>query len=100
YGHPFSETPNLDRLASEGVRFDRAYASTPLCSPWRASFLTGQYMSANGWTGNEQYAERHPNLDDALMWHEVLHDAGYQTGYVGKYHLDTSLGAGNPENRN
>src|SRR5690242_479959 len=69
YGHPFSETPNLDRLANEGVRFDRSYASTPLCSPYRASLLTGQYMSANGWTGNDQYAARPPDLDDATMWH-------------------------------
>lgn len=100
YGHPFSQTPNLDRLASEGARFDRSYATTPLCSPWRASFLTGQYMSANGWTGNDQHAARAPNLDDATMWHEVLNGAGYRTGYVGKYHLDSWMGDGNPDNRN
>ncbi|HEX6960269.1 MAG TPA: sulfatase-like hydrolase/transferase, partial [Lacipirellula sp.] len=99
YGHPFAQTPNLDQLAAEGVRFDRSYATTPLCSPWRASFLTGQYMSANGWTGNDQHAARAPDMDDAVMWHEVLNDAGYRTGYVGKYHLDSWMGAGNPENR-
>jgi N-acetylglucosamine-6-sulfatase len=99
YGHPFSETPHLDQLAAQGVRFDRSYATTPLCSPWRASFLTGQYMSANGWTGNDQHAARRPNMDDAVMWHEVMNDAGYRTGYVGKYHLDSWMGAGNPDNR-
>lgn len=100
YGSPFEGiTPNLDRLAADGVRFDRSYATTPLCSPWRASFLTGQYVSAHGWTGNDQHAARAPDMDDATMWHEVLQDTGYRTGYVGKYHLDTWMGAGNPDNR-
>ena len=47
-GHPFIETPNMDRLAREGARFTNAFATTPLCSPSRASFLTGQYPHTNG----------------------------------------------------
>src|SRR5688572_29998532 len=47
-GHPFIETPNMDRLAREGVRFANAFATTPLCSPSRASLLTGQYARTNG----------------------------------------------------
>jgi len=51
-GHPFAETPNIDRLAAEGARFLNAFASTPLCSPSRASILTGQYVRTNGIVDN------------------------------------------------
>src|SRR5262245_14743443 len=51
-GHPFIETPNMDRLAGEGARFTSAFAVTPLCSPSRASFLTGQYPHINGIVDN------------------------------------------------
>ncbi|MCU0648382.1 MAG: sulfatase-like hydrolase/transferase [Gemmatimonadaceae bacterium] len=51
-GHPFVETPHIDRLAAEGARFLNAFASTPLCSPSRASILTGQYVRTNGIVDN------------------------------------------------
>src|SRR5687767_3645694 len=51
-GHPFVETPNIDRLAAEGTRFLNAFAATPLCSPSRASILTGQYVRTNGIVDN------------------------------------------------
>ena len=51
-GHPFVETPNIDRIANEGARFLNAFASTPLCSPSRASFLTGLYAHTNGIVDN------------------------------------------------
>ena len=52
YGHPFVLSPNADRLAREGARFRNAFVTTPLCSPSRASFLTGQYAHKHGITDN------------------------------------------------
>src|SRR5262245_15097088 len=51
-GHPFLETPNMDRVAREGMRFTNAFATTPLCSPSRASLLTGQYARTHGIVDN------------------------------------------------
>jgi arylsulfatase A-like enzyme len=51
-GHPVLETPHMDRLAREGMRFENTFATTPLCSPSRASFLTGQYAHTNGIVDN------------------------------------------------
>ena len=48
YGHPHLETPNIDRLAEQGVRFDRAYVQSPICGPARASMYTGRYVSSHG----------------------------------------------------
>ena len=48
YGNGFNETPNLDRLAAQGMRFSQAYAAAPVCSPYRASFLTGQTIPFDG----------------------------------------------------
>src|SRR5262245_18226986 len=53
-GHPFVKTPNTDRIAREGLRFRNAFVTTPLCSPSRASFLTGQYVHKHGIVGNEK----------------------------------------------
>ena len=54
------QTPNIDRLANEGVRFDRAYCTTPFCSPSRASIVTGQYPHENGIVQNKRY-QQYPN---------------------------------------
>jgi arylsulfatase A-like enzyme len=81
-GHPFIETPHMDRLASEGARFTNAFATTPLCSPSRASFLTGQYPHTNGIIDNTA-RESH-----ALpVFPLELQKAGYRTGFFGKWHM-------------
>ena len=79
---PWFKTPNMDRLAAEGVRFRNAFVVNSLCSPSRACFLSGKYSHANGVCDN-----RTP-LNDRLATHAtLLRAAGYSTGYVGKWHM-------------
>src|SRR5690348_8581814 len=59
YGSRFYETPNLDRLAKQGMRFTNAYAAAPLCSPTRASIMTGKYPARLGMTNITQYRAEH-----------------------------------------
>jgi N-acetylglucosamine-6-sulfatase len=81
-GHPFIDTPNMDRLAREGARFLNAFAVTPLCSPSRASFLTGRYPHTNGIIDNTARPSH------ALPAFPVaLQKAGYDTGFFGKWHM-------------
>ena len=81
-GHPFIETPHMDRLAREGARFTNAFATTPLCSPSRASFLTGQYAHTNGIVDNIS------RQSHALpVFPLELQKAGYRTGFFGKWHM-------------
>jgi arylsulfatase A-like enzyme len=75
-------TPNLDRLASQGVSFSNAVSTMPLCAPHRASLFTGKYPSSTGMVINE--LRMNPN--HRSIGH-VLTDAGYETGYIGKWHL-------------
>lgn len=82
-GNPCIRTPNIDRLAFEGARFDNAYVSFPLCCPWRASFMTGKYAHSTGLVANH-YAI--PLGQDFLA--EIFRNAGYRTGYIGKWHLN------------
>ncbi len=81
-GHPFVETPHMDRLAREGARFLNAFATTPLCSPSRASFLTGQYAHTHGILDNTA----RPSGDLPIFPRE-LQRAGYRTGFFGKWHM-------------
>src|SRR5437764_1369935 len=75
-GHPFVKTPNIDRIAREGVRFNRAFVTTPLCSPSRASFLTGQYAHHHGVSDN---TARDKLSHQLITFPRLLHDAGYET---------------------
>ncbi len=83
-GHPFIKTPHIDRIAQEGARFRNAFMTTPLCSPSRASFLTGQYAHAHGITDNVDRSAASHNL---VTFPRLLHDAGYATAFIGKWHM-------------
>lgn len=91
YHHPVLKTPNLDKMAQHGLRFDRFYAGAPVCSPTRASVLTGR---ANDRTGVEShgYALRRQEITIA----KILGGAGYATGHFGKWHLNALRGPGVP----
>lgn len=84
---PWLNTPNMDRLATGGVRFRNAFVVTSLCSPSRASFLTGQYGHFNGVTGN---GSDFPLTN--LTCASLLTKAGYATGYFGKWHMGEQRG--------
>lgn len=84
---PWLKTPHLDRLAQEGVRFRNAFVVNSLCSPSRASFLTGMYGHRNGIVNNST-----PFPADAVTYASILKAAGYTTGYVGKWHMDRQKG--------
>ena len=110
YGSKFCETPNLEKLAKRGMMFTQAYAANPLCSPTRASIMTGMYPARVGITQPHCHLPA-VHLQAALAWKslpyerarqvssatrlnteyytlaEALHDAGYATGHFGKWHL-------------
>lgn len=83
-GHPYLKTPNIDRLATEGITFQDAFCSTPLCSPSRANFLTGQYAHHNGITDN---TARDAQSHQLQTFPRLLDAAGYETAFFGKWHM-------------
>ena len=83
-GHPYIKSPNIDRIGKEGAMFRNAFMTTPLCSPSRASFLTGQYAHTNGIIDNvDRSAASHRLVTFPLL----LHQSGYETAFVGKWHM-------------
>ena len=83
-GHPYMKTPHVDRLAREGAMFERAFHTTPICSPNRASIVTGQYASRHGIIDNvarDATSHRLPN------YHLELQRLGYETAHIGKWHM-------------
>ena len=106
YGSSFYETPNIDKLAKDGMRFDHAYAAAAVCSPTRASIMTGKYPARLHLT---DYIPGHkpkrrlvtPKMQQGLPLEEVtlaesLKAAGYATGHFGKWHLNGIRGPGVP----
>ena len=88
HGHATCRTPALDRIAVEGVDFSRAYTCCGLCSPARASIMTGLYPHTHGLLTNTHDYQTQERLDPSLRtFAHHLQDAGYRTGYVGKVHL-------------
>lgn len=85
-GHPVVETPRLDRLSDEGVHFPNAFVTTSLCSPSRASFLTGTYAHTHGVKNNLT-----PWNNQNVTFLELLKTAGYSTAFIGKWHMPGSL---------
>ena len=83
YGHPELHTPNIDRLAEEGIRFERAYTACPVCGPARSAIFTGTYPHTNGSWGNDM-----PLGANIKTVGQRLQDNGFRTAYIGKWHLD------------
>ncbi|HVJ47197.1 MAG TPA: sulfatase [Luteolibacter sp.] len=79
---PWLKTPSLDKLKAQSATFRNAFCTTSLCSPSRASFLTGQYTHNHGVTNNHT-----PLATDSNTYATVLKENGYRTGYVGKWHM-------------
>src|SRR5262252_8445008 len=81
YGSRVNKTPNLDRLAKEGIRFDRCFAVNSICTPSRATILTGKYSHMNGVPVFNRFDGSQPTVA------KYLQASGYYTGMIGKWHL-------------
>jgi arylsulfatase A-like enzyme len=93
YGHPIIQTPNIDSLASDGLRFTSNYSPSALCSPSRAGLLTGRTPYRSGiksWIPHDSGVYLR---DEEITLAEVLRDAGYSTAHIGKWHLNSDLGS-------
>lgn len=83
-GHPYMKTPHIDRLAHEGALFERAFHTTSICSPNRASIVTGQYASRHGIIDNVARGAMSHRLPN---YHVELRKLGYETAHIGKWHM-------------
>ncbi len=93
YGHPLAKTPNIDRLAARGVRFDRAYVQYPVCNPSRSSFLSGLHPDQTGVLDNRTILrDKRPNV---VTFPQLLKEHGWHTAAYGKiFHLGGNRNAG------
>lgn len=94
FGNPDASTPNIDRMAAEGIAFEQFYVNSPICSPSRVAISTGQYPQRWGITSYLAYRDRNKErglenwLDpEAPMLARSLKEAGYRTGHFGKWHM-------------
>jgi arylsulfatase A-like enzyme len=81
-GHPYLKTPVLDEMARTGLRLDRFYAASPVCSPTRASVMTGRHANRSG-----AFAANWSTRPEEITIAQILRQAGYRTGHFGKWHL-------------
>src|SRR5947199_10605872 len=86
YGNKLVKTPNIDRIAREGIRFDRAYCNSPVCTASRQSFFTGRYPRTLGVTRLQT-----PLPDGEQTLARLLRAAGYDTAAIGKMHFNSDL---------
>ncbi|ALL05011.1 sulfatase [Pedobacter sp. PACM 27299] len=86
YGSKLMKTPSIDRIAKEGVRFDKGYVTNSICGPSRAVILTGKYSHKNGFKDNEN--SKFDGSQDSFV--KQLRTGGYQTAWIGKWHLETT----------
>ena len=82
-GNSVVQTPHIDALAGESINFTNAVAGIPVCTPWRACFLTGRYAHTHGVFLNDVCLS-----NDAVPIAQAFDGAGYQTAYIGKWHID------------
>lgn len=87
YGNKLISTPNIDRIANEGVRMNKAYVTNSLCGPSRAVLLTGKYSHKNGFKENDPKKPFNGSQDNFA---KQLQKVGYQTAWIGKYHLESN----------
>ena len=93
-GNAICKTPNMDRIAAAGVNFSNAYSPCSLCSPARASMLTGLYAFKHGMGTNcDMYIPLSTELNNPdMLLHKRLQESGYHLGWVGKSHIGTEKG--------
>ena len=97
FGHELIQTPNLDKLASQGVKFTQCYAAAGVCSPSRSAILTGRTPYRNGvWRHLSGNGPAHLRVSE-ITYPKLLREAGYETCHVGKWHLNSQQMFNNPE---